>query len=230
MNAALRKFLDTRDLDELQAARQQISVMSRADRAALDSILSDWSRPQAVANLLMQPDVMPPGQRLPLLLKALEGGGYWALAAVVGLQHLAADDLPDEARPVVAARLLALLRRSIGVVAQRASVTLAGFAADLTLADQIPALSHPDPLVRHNLLANLLLIAEPQEIRAALSAAVASGALDSAAQDSVLADLRQIGFIGRPDPPAAEVLHGNLLAAPSLTYIPNYDEWQAQLP
>ena len=228
MNPALQQFLETRDLDELQAARQQITVMERVDRAALESILTDGSRPQAVANLLMVPEVMPPGRRLDNLLKALDGDGYWVLAAVVGLQQIDDADLPGPARPGIAARLLGLIRSSTGIVAQRASVTLARFTESLSPGDLVAALAHPDEVVRHNLLVNLLQIAEPEEIRAAARAQAAAGTLDPAARDFALTRLREIGFTGPPDPATEEVLTGNLLALPQLAYIPNFDEWQEQ--
>jgi hypothetical protein len=222
VNPALKKFLQTRELDQLAAARQQITVMDSADRAALEALLASGSRPQAVANLLMVPDVMPPGQRLGQLLKALDGSGYWVLAALVGLQELDDEDLPHAERPALAARLLALIQNGTGLTAQRASVTLGRVAEYLSPSALAAALAHPDGIVRHNLLVALLSIAEPEEIRAL------AGGLDPAARDFALTRLRELGFTGPPDPPTAEVLTGNMLALPQLAYIPNFDAWQEQ--
>jgi hypothetical protein len=86
----LEAFLHTKDLDELQWARQRLGKVRRRDSQAAQSVLEQWGDHQAVANVLFYPDLLPRPLQMRYLMKALEETDmpYFKLAAVLGLQRL----------------------------------------------------------------------------------------------------------------------------------------------
>ncbi|MHA2069117.1 MAG: hypothetical protein ACXABY_32555, partial [Candidatus Thorarchaeota archaeon] len=83
MTPELRAFLFATDLDDLMSARANLSDMDYEDTEELLRILQKWEDTQAVANILMYPDLMPEGMRLHYILKGLHENRviYFALAA-----------------------------------------------------------------------------------------------------------------------------------------------------
>src|SRR5262245_48765771 len=149
----LRAFLTTEDLDDLLNARQAIKALDAADTAAVRSVLEQWHPPQAVANLLIHPDLVPEDVRLAALFRGLDDQKtpYLGLAAIVGLggeEKLSAED-----RKRVAARLLTVIRVTGDVRAERASVTLMSHAREADAPQLIALLGHSNKTVRHNLWA-----------------------------------------------------------------------------
>ena len=227
MQAALSSFLAAADLDELQAARQAIRTIDRQEAAALSGIVQAWSDTQAVANLLMYPEVMPAPHRLAALLHGLDEtvNEYLVLAAVVGLQRIPDDDLPDEARPQIAARLAHLIRTRDDVIASRASVTISHYADDIDPEALLALIAHADDAVRHNLLVALLTLIDLKDIERLLETNVASGVLDQQAAARIREKFAQAGIDLQDAALNDEQLLGTALSLPVLTYIPNYDEW-----
>jgi hypothetical protein len=90
MSPELEVLLHTKDLDDLQRARQRLGRVSRRDSQAALSVLEQWADHQAVANVLFHPDLLPRPLQMRYLMKALEETDmpYFKLAAVVGLQRL----------------------------------------------------------------------------------------------------------------------------------------------
>ena len=125
MSAELAGFLAEGELDRLDAARQAVGEPSGEDAAAIGRTLREWADVQAVANLLMHPDLIGEELRVPSLRRGLaeQGHPYLALAAAVGLQRVELD--PDE-RAAFAELLLERHGARVGGAAGgRASVTLA---------------------------------------------------------------------------------------------------------
>jgi hypothetical protein len=90
MSGKLEAFLHTKDLDDLQQARQRLGRVGKRDSQAAQSVLEQWADHQAVANVLFHPDLLPRPLEMRYLMKALEETDmpYFKLAAVVGLQGL----------------------------------------------------------------------------------------------------------------------------------------------
>lgn len=225
MNRELRQFLEAGDLDQLLVARSNIRLMAAPERESVEAILAGWSDTQAVSNLLMYPEVIPQNKRLDTVMRGLNSTGYPGLAAVVGLQHLSDDELPDDVRVRVAARLVELARQSQGILAARASAALPRFAADLAPEQLLSALAHSDDRVKHNALLSLLEIMGAEEIRAAVQANVQAGRLDAGTERFVAARLGQLYPDNSQASAEAADAAASMLAVPVLGYIPNYAEW-----
>jgi hypothetical protein len=119
----LERFLTATDLDDLQEARGEIKVISREAAAALTELVTAWDDEQALANLLMYPEVIPAPQRVFALLRALMTAPthYLLLASLVGLRRV---EMPREHRLAVSQRLRDLAGGEPGTVADLAATTL----------------------------------------------------------------------------------------------------------
>jgi hypothetical protein len=130
MSPQLTAFLAAEDLDDVGDARKPIKALDATDTAAIRSVLKQWKPSQAVANLLMNPSLIPQDVRLATLRRALaeRRTPYLVLAAVVGFQEVDPDKLSAKDRKQVTADLLAIMRANSDVRATRATLSFAGFA------------------------------------------------------------------------------------------------------
>src|SRR6266446_8357932 len=126
MSPELQEFLGAGDLDEVLRALQRITSFDAGDAAAVRSVLLQWQSPQAVSNLLFHPTLIPEDLRLASLFRGLAERRvvYYVLAAVVGFQSLDPVRMTAADRRRVVEELLALIRETNGVLAQRASVSI----------------------------------------------------------------------------------------------------------
>ena len=227
MRAELRSFLDAEDLDALLSARMQISVLDRVDSQELSAIVRRWTDKQAIANLLMYPEVIPASDRIYALLKGLDEDEteYLVLAAVVGLQNLADDAIPEQERKVVARKLLSTLSHPSETIASRVTVTVANYIEHLDHRDLLAFLGHPDGTVKHNILVALLPLVGREHIKDLVRAKIDEAVLPPETADFVDRELAVID--GAPRLPGDDPLLGTPLSVPLLSYIPNYRDWHA---
>lgn len=161
-NRMLSDFLASSDLDELLAAREALESVDEEDEQAVTDVLVTQGDEQAVANILMYPEVAPDDMRVPALLRGLRStpDDYTALAAAVGVQHLAdLGGLSHEQRATLAAALLSLLARADGLVADRAHVAVLALTRGAS----------PEPLVLDALADGSLSAEQGDRVRAALA-------------------------------------------------------------
>lgn len=92
----LDRFLTAIDLDDLLRARHDIASLTPEESARIVSVVRDWNDRQAVANLMLHPDLMPTDVCLDAVDRALHSNEvpYFTLAATVGLQGMALDKVP----------------------------------------------------------------------------------------------------------------------------------------
>jgi hypothetical protein len=228
MQPPLQSFLLSEELDELASLRDEITSIDRAEAAELSRVVSAWSDPQAIANLLMYPELIPEPDRLPSLMRGLATGAndYLALAAVVGLQRIDDDEIPTGARADIARQLVLLIEQSsIAPTPARATLTIGPFAQDLDPATLLRLLDHPDPAVRHNLLSALLDSFGVARVVATADGEVAAGRLSPEIAMLLRESLRQAGL----DPASSDIDDEQVLesplAVPLLSYVPNYRDW-----
>jgi hypothetical protein len=155
MSPALERFLAVEDLDELIKARREIEALDPDDRLAIQAILEQWQNPQAVSNLLLHADLIPEEFRLASLFRGIceRKVAYYVLAAIVGFQSVNPSELTFEDRERATTELWNMIAQSEDILAERASVSLRGFA---TIADATPMfalLDHSNTAVKHNLRA-----------------------------------------------------------------------------
>lgn len=161
-DSALADFLNSTDLDALLAARHALAAIEAEDETAVTSLLAAQDDPQAVANVLMYPEVAPDDVRVDALARALAAPAddYRALAAAVGVQHLAdLGGLSRADRDALAPALLSLLARAEEVVANRAHVAVLALTRGAS----------PEPLVRAALEGGTLTAEQAERVRTALA-------------------------------------------------------------
>jgi hypothetical protein len=165
MTPALHRFLAAEDLDSLLAARGELGAPGAQDTENLLAVLRRRDPPQALANLLLQPGVLPQPVRAATVLQALTGehGTYMQLAAVVGSQELRPGDIGPDTRGRITRALLRAVLRGGGVIAQRASAAIQELAGPEDVAAMAAAALHADPVVRHNARAWLFRHCESTE-------------------------------------------------------------------
>jgi hypothetical protein len=232
VNAALQAFLDARDMDTLADAHESVSTLDAADIAAVRRVLHQWRDPQAVANLLMYPLLIPDDARTAAVQRGLDESrqSYFALAAIVGLREFDVESLPSPQRAAVLDRLLALAQTDRGVIADRASVFLAErlWHFDDRYAPLVVALlDHPSPTVRHNALVALIPLLGMDNLPGALARAVADGTLSASGQAAATRKLAQVSGFSATDADDGSADDLGSLSAPLLAYIPNLDDWPA---
>ena len=157
MTHRLDTFLQADDLDTLLQLSKAVATLDQADSDKVASIVQQWADTQAIANLLMYPEFIPPDIRFTALRKGLQSPttSYLVVAAAVGLQHIA-DQLTGAEQRVIIERLIDIIQLSPPPASGRCSVTL-GKMRCADYADQIVILlSHPADEVKHNILVALI--------------------------------------------------------------------------
>lgn len=151
----LGMFLSAVDLDVLLEVAEQITEVDTEGAAALIGIVTSWTDTQAVANLLMYPGLLPPGYRIPALLRGLatDFRHYVTLAAVVGLRRFR---MPDEYRRAVGHRLIDLVAFDSEPISSLASATLAPFVYDVDVGRLLASFDAFGETARHNVLVAMI--------------------------------------------------------------------------
>ncbi|HEY2812823.1 MAG TPA: hypothetical protein VGJ03_05120 [Acidimicrobiales bacterium] len=216
MDEALDLFVRATDLDVVSDARGRISRISKLESAQLHEIVAEWQDRQAVANLLMYPEVIPAPDRDQALFRGLSSdlGDYTLLASIIGVQRLAErDQLADDVRKQAGSRLVEVARTAPDATAARASIALGELTDDVDLDEILTLVDVPDETVMHNVLAIALELAGREQVRERVARLQASGRLDDPSAVRALAHLESMD---------------GMAALPALTYIPSLADWQEQ--
>lgn len=229
MNVNLKKFLETRDLDDLLEAKHNISVISQNDQAAIIKILQEWKDIQAVANLLMYPDLIPENERIDYILAGLRETSfpYLVLASVVGLGQLNIEVLSTQIITQLIEQLIKVTKSDYGVIAERASVFLAErlwHFGDIYTSQIIELLDHPSKVVQHNTLVALIPLVGLENIRRIIGNAVQQGLVSTAGQLAAEQKLSKIVGFSKDSVINNSQFDVDLLGIPLLIYIPNLDQ------
>jgi len=177
MTPELQAFLTAEDLDDVLTARGNITIVGNEDEAVIRAILAEWVNGQAISNLLFHPTLIPDDIRLSTLRRGLTERKvvYYVLAAIVGFQSIDPAALSTADRERVAADLWSLIAQDDGILAQRASVSIRGFASEGDAPVVFALLSHSDKTVRHNLRSWLFATFKDRGVEPFAAAAGESG-------------------------------------------------------
>jgi hypothetical protein len=224
---ALDAFLGCAELDELADRRAELGALDAGDIAAIDAVIYQWSDLQALANVLMYPELIARPQLVRHLLHALEDADhdYLALAAIVGLQPLGHGFFPEQHREQLAAVLIARLGAARLAIAHRASVTLVSFLGEDEVGKVAPFLDHPDAAVRHNVVVAIVAAVGVAAAGALVHRTLAQAPLGADARASLVAQAAELDtLIAAGD---ADQVRSSRLGAPLLAYLPNLADWPA---
>jgi hypothetical protein len=217
-------FLTAMDLDELLRVRNEISSLTSEESTRIVSVLRPWNDHQAVANLMFHPDLIPADIRFEALDRALQSKDvpYFTLAATVGLQGMALDEVPADKRAAWGQALLAFVQSKSTVLAGRASVTLCGWSRSVVTSDILPKLVSVYPVPDEGACRNIV-------------AAVLENCGDCSAEEfdqrlsewrvseSTRAVLRR-AHEDYTEKKGRDALRAMIMKAPGLAYIPNLSE------
>src|SRR5215216_6035392 len=124
-----------------------LGIVSGRDSEAALSVLEEWTDQQAVAKVLLYPDLLPQPHRLRFLLKALGEMDfpYYTLAAIVGLQSIEQEEIEREsgAREEIKERLFALIDHADEVMRGWEPDAEGVHTIDEVIADRASALHWP---------------------------------------------------------------------------------------
>ncbi len=164
-SSELKAFLETEDLDDLVKARERVQHLDENDIKKIRSILEKWDKPQEVSNLLFHPSLIPEDIRFSSLLKGLEERDnlYYLLASIAGLQGME-EEFSEEEKVIIKEHLISALEITGGVLAARASVTIVGFLSIGDANRMFKFLSHPEEVVRLNILSWLIETLEETDV------------------------------------------------------------------
>jgi hypothetical protein len=229
MNATLKAFLVTSDLDDLSEARAKLSTLDLDNQAEITRVLQEWTDTQAIANLLMYPDVIPEAERINYLFAGLRENHskYLVLAAVVGLGQLDIAAFPALIITEVIDRIIAITKCDSGVIAERASIFLAEklwhFGGQYT-PQIVELLGHPSEVVQHNTLVALIPMVGLEAIRKIIADTVQQGRLSESGQLAAEQKLSMVSGFSKDNIVDSTQFDLDLLSAPLLAYIPNFNE------
>jgi hypothetical protein len=214
MSRELKAFLAAEDLDDVGDARAKLKTVNADDTAAIRSVLAKWENAQAVSNLLIHSDLIPEDIRLSSLFRGLveKRVAYYCLAAVVGLQEIKAEKLPEKDRQRIATALLEVIRKTRDARAKRASLSIDGFISERDAPQVLALLEHADDTVRTNLRAWLFKEFKARGVEA-FTTAVQQSDLPPAAKERVISQFKE--WRAKPKD-----------FGPLFAYIPNLGDFQ----
>jgi len=216
----LRRFLTTDELEELARARAGLDPdhLDLDDRLEIEAVLHDWDDLQAIANLLMYPELIAPDDRIAQVRRALvDEHSYVQLAGTVAIIEIERAEFAEDARYDLVQRLLAVIATDEGVLADRASYSLVALMHPTDGPEVVERIDHPSATVRRNLVQGLLGLIGPSGIKSLVEE---PGFVEPEAQAAIRDRLRVDGVdLNR----AADDLRLPLI----LVYLPGFAEWEA---
>jgi hypothetical protein len=234
MRKEFSDFLASRELDHLMMLRDGIPALDAEDHLAISQLLREGANHQAIANLLMYPELIPDSERVQALLTGLRAtsNSYLVLAALVGLGRIPEEALPEPVRPTVMDEVLRSLRHYGGVIAERASVVLADrtwWLLSTPASELAGLLGHASETVRHNVLVALIPLVGLVHLRGVIAEAVEEGRLSPEAAHEIEEKLKAIDGFGEDDSVDEATFDLGMLGMPLLAYIPNLDDWRVDV-
>lgn len=226
MSPDLQIFLTSKELDNLPSARQALAVLSSEDTTGLLAVLSSWKPAQAIANLLLYPDLIPGPVRFEYLMKGLSDKAlaYHQLAAVVGLQRLESSQFSEDQRARVVARLLSQIQSDNVLLASRAAVSVGLYVHRRDAPALVNLLDHPAAAVKHNLLTVLIELVGLRNVRSFINSALESDRVKPAAKIFLKEKLTELEPFLREGTVDRLAFLNSPLSTPLLDYLPNFTD------
>jgi hypothetical protein len=214
----LRRFLATSDVEGLARARADLDPgrFDTDDRLEIEAVLHDWDDLQAVANLLMYPELIAPDERIAQVRRALvDEHPYVQVAGTTAILEIDRAEFGEDARYDLVQRLLAIIGADDGVLADRASYSIVALMHPTDGPEVVEHIDHSSATVRRNLVQGLLRLVGPTGVKSLVEE---PGFVEPEAQAAVRDRLRDDGVdLTRP----ADDLRLPLV----LVYLPGFAEW-----
>lgn len=228
MNSTLERFLRANDLDSLLSDSNILTELNAEDIKIIGDILQNGTDKQAIANLLMYPNLIPQDIRFECVFNSLQkpNYSYFLLAAIVGLDKLEFTSV--EQQVTIFNQLISIIENNDGVIGDRASNFLSSnlifFHEDYS-ARIVHLLDHPSNVVRHNILSVLIPLIGLENIRSFMDNAVKSNQISETAHLYVERRLSEIKGFSEDNTVDGSILDLGTLSLPLLSYIPNLKDW-----
>ncbi|WP_372370182.1 hypothetical protein [Candidatus Uabimicrobium sp. HlEnr_7] len=123
-------FLGVEDLDSLHESKKKLSKLNEDDHFIVHNVIDKWEDEQAIANILLYPDIIDESYRWQTIEKGLESysNPYYILAAIYGLQNL--KSVPNSYQEKYFSRILRFCETKTDTLAVCASVTATFLATE----------------------------------------------------------------------------------------------------
>jgi hypothetical protein len=224
----LEAFLHAPDLDTLATTFEALGPVTDADQAAVAAELNEWRNPRVVANALFHPSVMPRDQTMRYLLAGFQDlHPYLPLAAAVGLRELGPTFFLDWHRAQFVDVLVEALGGPAVDLRRQASISLVQMINEDEIGKIEPWLNDEDPMVRHNVMVAHVTALGPERAAIAFRRVLDERRLSDASVAALRAAADEAAAL---DGPADEKLWSGSLGAPTLSYIPDFDEMDSEPP
>ena len=214
----LRRFLATSDLEALARARADLDPgrFDIDDRLEIEAVLHDWDDLQAVANLLMYPELIAADERIAQVRRAVvDEHPYLQLAGATAIIEIDRAEFGEDARYDLVQRLLAIIGADGGVLADRASYSVVALMHPTDGPEVVEHIDHSSVTVRRNLVQGLLGLVGPTGVKSLVEE---PGFVEPETQAAIRDRLRDDGVdLNRP----ADDLRLPLI----LVYLPSLAEW-----
>ncbi len=219
----LKGFLEAKDWDESVLKNRKIHIIRNEDESYIRFVIENWDTPQAIANLLFHPIMIPPDIRFETLMKGMESDNiYFHLAAIVGAQRHHSLWFSEFERFRIKQKLHHFLCQTKGIRALRASLSYYNYASIMDTDSLIQAAEfHLNDKMRKNILAILIKIHGLDNIRAILMIAQGEGNNGAFILRAMLIIHAQKV---KNAPERKRAFLSSSIATPTLAYIPNWEE------
>lgn len=217
--SGLQRFLATSDLELLAIVRDGFDprLLDMEDRLEIEAVLHDWDDIQAIANLLMYPELIAADERIAHVRRALvDSHSYLQLAATVAIIEIDRAEFGEDTRFDLVQKLIDLIGSDRGVLADRASYAMVPLMHPTDGPEVVARLDHPSTTVRRNLTQGLLALVGPSGIKSLVDE---PGFVEPEVQAAIRVRLRDDGIdLTRP----ADDLRMPLI----LSFLPGFGEWE----
>ncbi len=223
----LARFLQATDLDALATYHTALEPLDAIEQEVVIACIVQGINMQAIANLLLYPDVLPDAIRWSTLQRYLNSQRhypYLTLAAVVGCYHTSPDTLSEAEQAQIAAQLLILLKESKPLIAAWAGVAISLYIPPTGVMTLAECLDYPDTTVRHNVLAALIEVGTPANLLPLLNRVTQTGGLTMETRLFLTQYLNDAKVVRDDSTLDVAALYSSGLAYPLLPRLPSLSE------
>lgn len=119
------QFLEIDNVNDLRRERESLSQLTDDDYFVINNVIEKWDDRQAIANILLFPDIIEKSDRWNTIQKGLESYSepYYILTAVCGIKRVKSN-IPSQYREKYIAQLLRFCDTKTQTLAIQSSITL----------------------------------------------------------------------------------------------------------
>ena len=222
---SLKRFLDEKDLDDLQKIAFSLEKFNKEDNTLINSILDNWNDNQAISNLLFYPNLIPNEIRFKTLLKGLKDkeNPYYNLAVIVGIQSPENLNFTDNQLTQLKKELFEFVEKTNDIRSMRSTTSLHQYIDTSDTQRIIKCAVNEIDVVQTNLLSMISTLHGKENIRSVL---VKNEAVLKNEAEMLLKELEKQELKIEDAPEDKKGFFKLTLGMPLSSYIPNLNEFK----